>query len=138
MKSKLFLVFLMSILSVSLFAQMNISTNFRQDGIWDKEKEEWTIFSTNDEELTFFEFNKDYTMFKHTTASITSAYMIKSQKYDEENERYEFDVVSDVGNKYFMIFDIKGENVRFIYERDGELYLVQHSIKKVWFEEENE
>ena len=45
MKSKLFLVFLMSILSVSLFAQMNISTNFRQDGIWDKEKEEWTLIA---------------------------------------------------------------------------------------------
>lgn len=138
MKAKLLTICLLTFLSFNMFAQMNISTNFRQDGIWDNEKEEWTIFSTNDEEITFFEFNKDFTMFKHTTASITSAYMIKSQKYDEENERYEFDVVSDVGNKYYMIFDLKNDNVRFIYEREGSLFLVQHSIKRVWFDEEDE
>jgi len=138
MKSKLITICVLTFLSLNMFAQMNISTNFRQDGIWDIEKEEWSIFSTDDEELTFFEFNKDFTMFKHTTASITSAYMIKSQKYDEENERYEFDVLSDVGNKYFMIFDLKNENVRFIYEREEGLFLVQHSIKKVWFDEEDE
>lgn len=138
MKLRLITICLLTFMSISVFAQMNISTNFRQDGIWDKEKEEWSIFSTDDEELTFFEFNKDFTMFKHTTATITSAYMIKSQKYDEENERYEFDVVSDVGNKYYMIFDLKNENVRFIYERDGSMFLVQHSIKKVWFDEEDE
>ncbi|WP_044115468.1 hypothetical protein, partial [Anaerophaga thermohalophila] len=138
MKAKLITICLLTFLSINVFAQMNISTNFRQDGIWDDEKEEWSIFSTDDEEITFFEYNKDFTMFKHTTASITSAYMIKSQKYDEENERYEFDVVSDVGNKYYMIFDLKNENVRFIYEREGSLFLVQHSIKRVWFDEEDE
>lgn len=138
MKLRLITICLLTFMSISVFAQMNISTNFRQDGIWDKEKEEWSIFSTDDEELTFFEFNKDFTMFKHTTATITSAYMIKSQKYDEENERYEFDVVSDVGNKYYMIFDLKNENVRFIYERDGSMFLARHSIKKVWFDEEDE
>lgn len=138
MKSKLITICLLTFLSINVFAQMNISTNFRQDGIWDDEKEEWSIFSTYDEEITFFEFNKDLTMFKHTTASITSAYMIKSQKYDEENERYEFDVVSDVGNKYYMIFDLKNENVGFIYEREGSLFLVQHSIKRIWFDDEDE
>lgn len=138
MKSKLITICLLTFLSINVFAQMNISTNFRQDGIWDDEKEEWSIFSTDDEEITFFEFNKDFTMFKHTTASITSAYMIKSQKYDEENERYEFDVVSDVGNKYYMIFDLKNENVRFIYEREGSLFLVQYFIKRVWFDDEDE
>lgn len=138
MKLRLITICLLTFMSISVFAQMNISTNFRQDGIWDNEKEEWSIFSTDDEELTFFEFNKDFTMFKHTTATITSAYMIKSQKYDEENERYEFDVVSDVGNKYYMVFDLKNENVRFIYEREGSMFLVQHSIKKVWFDEEDE
>lgn len=138
MKLRLITICLLTFLSISVFAQMNISTNFRQDGIWNIEKEEWSIISTDDEDLTFYEFNKDFTMFKHTTATITSAYMIKSQKYDEENERYEFDVVSDVGNKYYMIFDLKNENVRLIYKKDGSVFLVQHSIKKVWFDEEDE
>ncbi len=130
--------FLTFFMSINVFAQLNISTNFRQDAIWDKEKEEWSILSTDDEELTFIEFNKDFTMFKHTSATITSAFMIKSKKYDEENERYEFDVVSDVGKKYYMILDLKNENIRFIYEIYGSIYLVQYSIKKMWFDEEDE
>ena len=128
----------MSILSLSIFAQMSISTNLRQDATWDEENEEWIITSTNEEELTFFEFNKDFTMFKHTTATITSAYIIKSHEYDEENERYECDIVSDVGNKYFMIIDLKGENIRFLADRENGSYLVQHSIKRIWFDEEDE
>lgn len=100
MKSKLITICLLTFLSINVFAQLNISTNFRQNGIWNNEKEEWTIFSTDEDELTFFEFNKDFTMFKHTTASITSAYMIKSAEHDEELDQYELDIVSDVGNKY--------------------------------------
>lgn len=137
MKEKLLTICFLTFLSVSLFAQMNISTNMRNDGIWDDETKGWSIFSNNDEEITFFEFNKDLTMFKHTTTSITSAYMIKLQKYEEEKERYEFDAVSDVGNKYILILDFKNENIRFIYEREGDSYLVQHSIKRVWFDEED-
>ena len=76
-------------------------------------------------------------MFKHTTYNITSAYIIKSQKYDEENEVFEYDIISDVGNTYLMIYDTRRENVRFIYEREENLYMVQHTIKKVWFEEED-
>ena len=68
---------------------MNISTNLRQDFIWDEEKEEWNLLATNQEELTFFEFNKDFTMFKHTTPSATSAYMIKSSELIEEFQHYE-------------------------------------------------
>jgi len=123
-------------MSINVFAQLNISTNFRQDGIWNKEKEEWTIFSTDEDELTFFEFNKDFTMFKHTTASITSAYMIKSFEHDEERDQYELDIVSDVGNKYLMIIDVKNNNVRFIYEKDGDLLMVHHTIKKLWSDDD--
>jgi len=136
MKSKLITICLLTFMSINVFAQLNISTNFRQDGIWDKEKEEWTIFSTNEDELTFFEFNKDFTMFKHTTASITSAYMIKSSEHDEERDQYELDIVSDVGNKYLMIIDVKNNNVRFIYEKDGNLLMVHHTIKKLWSDDD--
>lgn len=138
MRTKLLTVLLLTFLSVSLFAQLNVSTNLRRDGIWDNEKAEWTIFPGNEEEITFFEFNKDFTMFKHTTTSITSAYIIKSQTYDEENETYEFDVVSDVGNKYYLTLDMKNENIRFLYEREGDIFLVNHSIKRMWLDEEDE
>ena len=110
MTRNLFTTVLTLLFSVQLLAQMNISTNLRQDGVYDEEKEEWTVLSSNDEELTFLEFNKDFTMFKHTTASVTSAYMIKSNKKDEERDQFELDIVSDVGNKYLMIIDFKNNN----------------------------
>lgn len=136
MKNLLITLFLIFGSILSIQAQMNISTNFRTDAIWDKINEEWKSIASDDEELTFFVFNKDFTMFKHTTAKVQSAYMIKSQKHDEEKNRYEFDVVSDVGNDYYMIFDIKNNNVRFIYERDDDMLMVQHDIKNVWFDED--
>ena len=75
-------------------------------------------------------------MFKHTTASLTSAYMIKSSEEDKEREQWELDIVSDVGNKYTMIIDLKNDNIRFIYKGDDKMYMVHHTIKKVWFDEE--
>ena len=137
MKLRLIIISLLTFMSINVSAQMYISTNFRQYGMWDEEKIGWTVISTDEEDLTFFEFNKDFTMFKHTTYNITSAYIIKSQKYDEENEVFEYDIISDVGNTYLMIYDTRRENVRFIYEREENLYMVQHTIKKVWFEEED-
>ncbi|WP_186990389.1 hypothetical protein [Constantimarinum furrinae] len=115
---------------------MNISTDLRKDGIWDDVSEEWSLISENNEELTFFVFNTDLTMFKHTTSSVTSAYLIKSQEKDEENDQFELSIVSDVGNKYIMIIDFKNDNLRFIYDNDGESRMVWHRIKSVWFEDE--
>jgi len=135
----LYLTFALLFNATGLFAQMNISTDLRQDGIYNSETEEWEVLSTNDEELTFFVFNKEWTMFKHTTPTITSAYLIKSQEENKELEQFELSIVSDAGNKYLMIIDLKNENVRFIYEREGFLLMVHHRIKRVWFEDdENE
>lgn len=138
MKLRLITICLLTFMSISVFAQMNISTDLRQDGIYNTETEEWEILSTNDEELTFFEFNKEFTMFKHTTPTMTSAYLIKSHEENKELEQFELSIVSDVGNKYFMIIDVKNENVRFIYEREGSLLMVHHRIKRVWFEDEDD
>ena len=132
----LLLTALILMFSLQLKAQMNISTNLRQDGVYNEVSKEWEVISTDDEVLTFFEFNKDFTMFKHTTASITSAYMIKSSEEDKKREQWELDIVSDVGNKYVMIIDLKNDNVRFIYKNDDKMYMVHHTIKKVWFDEE--
>lgn len=132
------LILLFCVIAQPMFAQMNISTNLRQDGYWDDNKEEWIIVSTDDEEFTFFEFNADYTMFKHTTPSITSAYIIKSKKEDKEQEQFEMTIVSDVGNKYMMIIDFKNRNLRFVYAKEDYLIMVQHDMKKVWFDDEDE
>lgn len=137
MPKKFLLFFIPLFLSPFIIsAQMNISTDLRKDGIWDDVSEEWSLISENNEELTFFVFNTDLTMFKHTTSSVTSAYLIKSQEKDEENDQFELSIVSDVGNKYIMIIDFKNDNLRFIYDNDGESRMVWHRIKSVWFEDE--
>ncbi len=88
--------------------------------------------------LTFFVFNAEMSMFKHITPTITSAYIIHSQSYDETLDQYTFDVTSDVGNKYTMVIDLKANQIRFVYEEGGMLFLVQHRIKKAWTEDEEE
>lgn len=131
---KKFVFIWMLLLGMPVFAQLNITTNFRQDAIWDEEQEEWEVLST-DENVTFFEFNKELTLFKHTTNSITSTYIIKSFEYNEEEAKYTMVVVSDVGNEYDMIVDGLNSYVGFFYYYDDAYVLVRHTIKKIWFKE---
>jgi len=130
-------LFICFLSATSLLSQMYISTNLREDYNWNPKMEEWKFVSSDDEELTFFEFNADFTMFTHTTPSITSSYLVKETLYDEESDQYEFDVVSDVGNKYLCILDLEQDNIRFIGNiGESNSWLVRHSIKKLWLEEE--
>lgn len=115
-------------------AQMHISTSMRSDYSWSSIKEEWILISDDENEKTFFDFNKDFTLMKHTTSSITSTYIIKSYNEDKPKKQWEFAITSDVGNDYVMILDLKNNNVRFIGKSKGELFLVKHLIKKVWFD----
>lgn len=125
-----------AILIVTLsFGQLGISTNFRQDGYWLTDKEEWNITST-DEGGTLFEFNKELTMFKHTTETITSTYYISDWTYDEETVKYTMQITSDAGNEYEMIIDGVNNCVAFFFYIDDVYYLVRHTIKNSWFNEE--
>ena len=131
---QIFTFLILSFVTFESIAQMHISTNFSQLAIFNEKTREYDLIGEK-EEITFFEFNKQFTFFKHTTPTITSAYTIKSSKEDKVNERWEFDIMSDVGNSYYMILDLKNNNIRFIYTKNGSTYLLQFSIKKLWFEE---
>lgn len=115
-------------------AQLNISTNLRQDAIWDEAAQDWDVLST-DENVTFFEFNKELTLFKHTTTTITSTYVIKDWDYDEELAKYTMTVTSDAGNTYDVIIDGTNNYIGFFYYRDSDYILVHHTIKESWFKE---
>ena len=120
----------------SVYAQMHISTFLRKDAVFNEKTMGYDIKNEDKEELTFFEFNKELTMFKHTTPTLTSAYTVKSSKVDKENELWELDIVSDIGNSYLMILDLKKNNIRFIYIKNGyPPHLIQYSIKKLWFDD---
>jgi hypothetical protein len=115
-------------------AQLHISTDTRKDAYWNATSEEWLITSTNTDELTFFNFNEQMTLFKHVTPSMTSAYIIdKVTNADDEKKIYEFDITSDVGNKYHMIIDEANMVIYITYtDSEGVLHAVIHMIKKIW------
>jgi len=131
---QIFTILILSFVTFECIAQIYISTNLIQFAIFNEKTREYDLIGEK-EEITFFEFNKQFTFFKHTTPTITSAYTIKSSKEDKVNERWEFDIMSDVGNSYYMILDLKNNNIRFIYTKNGSIYLLQYSIKKLWFDE---
>lgn len=132
MKQLLFLCFLL--LGLQATAQLNISTNYRQDAVWNNEKGEWEVYAT-DESGTLFEFNKELTTFHHTTTSISSDYFISKWDYNEDEVKYTMQIKSDVGNEYEMIIDGVNNCVCIFYWKDNKYYLVRHTIKNTWFKE---
>lgn len=129
---KLTFLVILTLTTAIASAQFHISTNLREDFGWDEVNKEWKLDDQDKESLTFIEFNKELTMFKHTTSRITSAYIIKSSEHDETDGRdqYNYSIISDVGNKYMFIVDLKNLNVRFV-ANDGS-YMVRHRIKATW------
>lgn len=118
-----------------IHAQIFVSTNARTVYNWDSIGEEWILEESEDDFLTFFEFNNELTMIKHTTPSVTSAYLIKSVEVDDEDGRdqIEYDVISDIGNSYMLLYDAKNENIRFIDFKSDRM--IRFEIKAVWTEE---
>jgi hypothetical protein len=88
------------------FAQLSISTNYRQDAT-----------------------------FKHTTETITSDYFISKWDYNEEEVKYTMNITSDVGNEYEMIIDGINNCVAIFYWYEGQYVLVRHTIEQTWFNE---
>lgn len=115
-----------------LYAQTLISTILRQEGKFDPVTKQYSPVSKNREESSYFEFDKDFTMFRHLTAAKTSLYFIKSIKENEQRSCWEFDVLSDAGYSYYLIIDMLNGNMRFIYKEKGTTYLTQFKVNKYW------
>lgn len=131
---KLLLAMLLFVISI-VDAQLTITTNLREDGVWNKEKMIWNITST-EEGLTVFNFDKNLSSFRHITNSISSVYTIKDWDYDEKEVLYEMQVRSDAGNDYDFMVDGVNELVIFFYYDDQENFrMVRHTIKETNFQE---
>ena len=116
-------------------AQMHITTNHQKNFQYDAEAEDFTLIGEDKTAVTFFDFNAEMTMFKHTTPTITSSYIINSSEQDEENNTWQFEITSDVGNKYTMVLNPGESKLSFLVKKDDSLIVIQHSIKKLWFDE---
>lgn len=139
MKNKVLYILMMVIVSSFSYSQLNITTDLRKDLEWNTKTESWDEVSSNNE-ITYFEFEDTVQdkmgIFIHRTNDITSAYLIKSHSYNDNYDWDEFEIVSDVGNKYTMFVKISDDEsddfIWFSYEdEDDNWRAVQHRIKSI-------
>ena len=114
------------------FGQVNFSCNFKEFCAWDKVSEDWKQDCNHFENNCLFVMNEDETMFVHTTEKMKSTYYIK-EKLSSEDNQFTYNVVSDVGNKYFYIFDMKNKEVKAISEdENGNSVLIRWYVKSIF------
>ncbi len=132
MKKIIFSLIVILFATGTAYAQVLISADLRQDGKFNTATNLYEPVSKDKTELTYFEFDKDFTICRHLTVDKTSLYFIKSIKKDDLNGRWEFDALSNAGYSYYLIIDIINKNIRFIYKEKGATYLAQFAINKFW------
>jgi|694.fasta_scaffold58177_2 hypothetical protein len=99
--------------SLNVKSQLSISCYYRETCFWNKYTEKFDACSGYNER-GLFEINENQTMIVHTINNITSTYYVKTREYEEETQTLSLNVVSDVGNKYIIIFDAKNLLVKFL------------------------
>ena len=112
-------------------AQASFSCVKRSYCYWNASTEKYGDCSGYDEN-SLFVMNKDETMFTHTTETIKSTYYVDSKEYDEKNDVYTYNVTSDVGNKYFYIFDVKNKEIRAVFKKDAKTVLLTFTVKSMF------
>ena len=99
--------------SLNVKSQLSSSCYYRETCFWNKYTEKFDACSGYNER-GLFEINENQTMIVHTINNITSTYYVKTREYEEETQTLSLNVVSDVGNKYIIIFDAKNLLVKFL------------------------
>lgn len=117
---------------IEVKAQVSFSCTYREYCNWDEKTQKFETKCDGYEESSLFVMNKNETMFTHTTPEMKSTYYVDKKEYDKENDVYTYDVTSDVGNKYFYIFDVKNKEIRAVFEQDGKTVLLRFYVKSIF------
>ena len=113
-------------------AQVSFSCWHRELCSWDDELESFETDCTGYDEASLFVMNEAETMFTHTTENIKSTYYVNKKEYDEVNDVYTYEVTSDVGNKYYYIFDPKNREIRVLADADDYNTLIRFYVKAIF------
>ena len=134
-KKSLLLLFL--ILNFQVFSQLIVSTKYVEGYIWDENNSKWGDVFFENERYAFLEFNEELTSMTFTSFDTKTTYSISNLKYDDENDHYTYDIVSEEGFESVLIVDLKAKepNVRFLMDIDESTVLVRHTVK-YWFDYE--
>lgn len=114
-----------------LEAQVSFSCTYRQYCYWNGNSEKYEDCEGY-EESSLFVMNKAETMFTHTIETLKSTYYIDSKEYDKKNDVYTYNVTSDVGNKYYYIFDPKNKEVRAVFTKENKIVLLRFAVKAIF------
>ena len=134
-KKSLLLLFL--IINFQVFSQLIVSTKYVEGYIWDENNSKWGDVFFENERYAFLEFNEELTSMTFTSFDTKTTYSISNLKYDDENDHYTYDIVSEEGFESVLIVDLKAKepNVRFLMDIDESTVLVRHTVK-YWFDYE--
>ena len=129
---KILFVIGLCILGNNLFAQVSFSCTYREYCSWNEYTKEFGDCKGY-EESSLFVMNDSETMFTHTIESMKSTYYVTSKEYDAEYDIYTYFVTSDVGNKYYYIFDPKNKEIRAVFsDENGKSMLLRFYVKAIF------
>ncbi len=112
-----------------------VSTDHKQTCYWNELKSTFDKCDDNPEYASMFTLNADETMFTHTTETGKSSYYVKDKEYKADYKSYVYNVISDVGNKYTFIIDLKNKLLTILssgHRSSADDYLLKFSIKSSW------
>jgi len=136
MKKSIFFLLLIFWGTIYVHGQIHISTNSWQYGKFNYKTSVYDSAFKDNPASSSFEFDNDFMILRHKADSKTSLYLVRTKKRDEVNNRWEFDLISDVGNSYYMIIDVMNKNLRFIYRIKGIAYVAQFDIERIWIDKQ--
>lgn len=130
----LVLLIMFNVFAQNLHAQIYASCTHRDVYKYNESSDDFEYVFGYDEN-SMFKINEKYTMFEHTTPDMSSSYYVSENEYDEKTKTLSMDVTSDVGNKYYFVFDIDDNEIRVLFTRDGVLQLLVYKVKLFWTED---
>ena len=131
MKKTIFTLILFVNLIFTLKSQTSFACTYRTLTVWNDYTKKYEDVDSYTES-SLFEVNSKETMFIHTISSVTSTYYVKSREYDETNKVWTYDVISDVGNSYYFVFDPKNYEVRAAYKYNNNIYMIVFAVKSIF------
>jgi len=84
---------------------------------------------------SMFTLNSDESIFTHVTNDLKSSYYVSKKQYDSDYDEYEYDVTSDVGNKYTFFVDLKNNLLKIMSFKESspsDSYLILFTLKNSW------
>ncbi len=114
---------------------LHMSTSYKELCYWNPSSSDFDKCGDNVEYASMLTLNGDETIFTHVTNDIKSSYYVSKKDYVASCSCYEYDVTSDVGNKYTFIVDLDKDMVKIMssgHDDEKDDYLITFTVKSHW------